>query len=401
MAARRPRRALVAGVAAVVVVALAGGLVAAGLRDGDSPAPGPPDTTGAGGRPAGEARGGPSVLLVWTADALDPGVVSAATADPAVTAMSVVRGDPVDLVRSRTAEGTPVDEPAAGWSIPLDALAIDPAGHAELVPPADQRAVAALGDGEALLGETSARLRGLGPGGVIELAGGQSVTVAAVVSDDAVAGAELVVDRATGERLGVLTDRYAVLAYEGDRSELEQRLQSELTTASAVRFRGPSETRFLRSGDAVLPQSRIKERFGEFAYRPGPGDSLTLEPGWERVHLADVDLPLVGAARCHREVADVLARALAEVEDAGLAEAIGPEGLLGCWTPRTIRGTDVVSRHAWGVAVDLDVGDPETGLLSPEERQLATIFRRWGFTEGSSWLDPDPGHLEFVSRPVR
>jgi hypothetical protein len=27
------------------------------------------------------------------------------------------------------------------------------------------------------------------------------------------------------------------------------------------------------------------------------------------------------------------------------------------------------------------------------------VFARWGFTEGSHWLVPDPGHFEYLSPP--
>jgi hypothetical protein len=399
--------AVLAVAAAAVAGVVAGATLMAGVQDAGSrtdppsisespPGPTAPDT--ATTVPATEP--GPRVLLAWTPSGLDPGLAAAASADPAVSATSVVRGATIDLVGSRDAAGATVDDPAPGWAIPLDAVAVDPAAHAGFVSVADREAIAGLGDGEALLGTTSARLRRLGPGGVLDLAGGHSVTVAAVVSDSAVGGAEIAVDRATGERLGVATDRYVLSAYDGDRPALEQRLRAALTTATAVRFRGPGETPFLRNGDAVLPQAHIKDRFGEFAYRRvGPGDEFEQDPGWQAEHLVRVDLPVIGPARCHRLVVDALAGALAEVADANLAGLIGPDGFAGCWNPRTTRGGSSISRHAWGVAVDLNTGDNPTGLASVQDPRLVAIFGRWGFTEGSGWLVPDAGHFEYVAPP--
>ena len=200
--------------------------------------------------------------------------------------------------------------------------------------------------------------------------------------------------------LRALAARGVLVGHDGDRPAVEQRLRSALTTASAVRFRGPGETPFLRNGDAVLPQAHIKDRVGEFAYRRiGPGDEFEQDPAWQAEHLVRVDLPVIGPARCHRLVVDALAGALAEVASANLAGLIGPDGFAGCWNPRTTRGGSGISRHAWGVAVDINTGDNPTGLASVQDPRLVTAFGRWGFTEGSGWLVPDAGHFEYVAPP--
>jgi D-alanyl-D-alanine carboxypeptidase len=368
-----------------------------------------PPETGTAPTPSNEAAPTPDVLLAWTPLGLDPGLVAAATGDAQVSATSVVRGGALDLVGSRTAGGAAVDAPANGWAIPLDAIAVDPAAHAGFASGTDRAALAGLGPGNALLGATSAELRRLGPGDTIELAGGLTVTVSGVVSDSAVGGAELVLDTATGERAGLTTDRYVLAAYDGDRATLEQRLRSALAEDSAVRFRGPGETPYLRNGDAVLPQVLIKQRFGEFAYRRGgtgssagtdtSTDEFEQDARWQAENLVSVDLPIIGRARCHRAVVEALAGALGEVVDANLAGLVDPEGFAGCWNARTTRAGNAISRHAWGVAVDLNFGANPTGLASVQDPRLVTIFGRWGFTEGSGWLVPDAGHFEYVSPP--
>jgi hypothetical protein len=424
-AVRRAGDLVAVGSAAAVGVLL-GAVAMAGVQDArsgpDGPAPDPDQAAARGSFAASPApapasaeaadrwgghRGhdepplpaAPAVLLAWTPGGLDQGLAAAATADPAVGATSVVRGGVVDLVASRDPTGGAVDDPAPGWAIPLDAVAVDPAAHAGFVSVADRATVAALRDGQALLGATSAELRRLGPGSVVDLAGGTSVTVAGVVSDAAIGGAEMAVDRPTGERLGLGVDRYVLAAYGGERAPLEGRLRSSLPAGAAVRFRGPGETPFLRNGDAVLPQVLIKQRFGEFAYRPGAGDGFDQDPAWQDRNLVTVDLPIIGQARCHRGVADALAGALGEVASANLASLIDRDGFAGCWNARTTRAGTSVSRHAWGVAVDLNFGANPTGLASVQDPRLVAIFRRWGFTDGSGWLVPDAGHFEYVSPP--
>jgi hypothetical protein len=342
----------------------------------------------------------PAVLLAWTPASLDPGLAAAAAADPAVRATSVVAGGVVDLVASRDAGGAPVDALDGGWAFPLDAVAIDPAAHAEFAGLADRAALAGLVPGQALLGRTSADLRRLGPGGVLRIAGGLELTVAAVVDDTAIGGAELAVDRATGGELGLTTPRFLLAAYTGDRAAIEARWRAALTGGDAVRFRGPGETPFLRHGDAVLPQAMIKARFGEFAYRPGAGDQVEQDPAWQQANLVQVDLPIIGRARCHRDVMGALAGALGEVERSGLAPLVDPAGFAGCWNARRARGGTALSRHAWGVAVDLNAGANPTGFASVQDPRLLDIFTRWGFTEGSGWLVPDAGHFEYLAPPT-
>ena len=96
---------------------------------------------------------------------------------------------------------------------------------------------------------------------------------------------------------------------------------------------------------------------------------------------------------------DALTGALDEVAGRSLAGLIDPDGFAGCWNPRTTRAGTTISRHAWGVAVDLNFGQNPTGLTSVQDPRLLEIFARWGFADGSRWLIPDAGHFEYVAPP--
>ena len=358
------------------------------------PAPSPPVT---------EAPTAPAVLLAWSRSGagrgLDPGLEPAAAALPGVSGTSLVRAGGLDLVASRDMEGRPVDALAPGWAIPLDAAAIDPARHAGFVPIGDRAAIRGLRPGDAVLGRTSAELRRLSVGGVIDVAGGGSVVVSAIVEDASIGGAELAVDVVTGGRLGLTTPRYLLVAYSGDRPALEDRLREALRPGTVVRFRGPGETPYLRHADAVLPQAQIKARFGEFSYRAGRGGGFEQDPRWQAENIVTRRVPILGTVRCHRGIVDALAGALTEIERAGLAGLLEQAGYDGCFNPRFVAGSDSVSRHAWGVAFDMGFSSNPTGLESVQDPRLVEIFRRWGFTSGDSWLVPDAGHFEFVAPP--
>jgi hypothetical protein len=360
-------------------------------------APASPPTTAESAAPV------PSVLLAWSRSGagrgLDPGLEPAAAALANVNATSLVRAGGLDLVGSHDMERTRVDTLSPGWAIPLDAAAVDPARHADFVPIADRAAIAGLRPGEALLGRTSAELRRLTVGGVIELSGGQSVVVSAVVEDVSIGGAEVAVDVPTGERLGLTTPRYLLVAYRGDRPALEDQLRAAIAPGTVVRFRGPGETPYLRHADAVLPQAQIKARFGEFSYRAGAGGGFEQDPGWRAENIVTRPVPILGSVRCHRGIVDALVGALTEIEKAGLAGLVDHAGYDGCFNPRFVAGSDSVSRHAWGVAFDMGFRSNPTGQESVQDPRLVEIFRRWGFTSGDSWLVPDAGHFEFVAPP--
>jgi hypothetical protein len=403
--------------AVIIGAALAGGALGGGVMlaiqgtDSEPEDPAPPLRASAERTPRTSAttttaqpESVPSVLLAWSRNGdqrgLDPGLEPAAAAAPNVGATSLVRAGNLDLVGSRSVEGAPVDDLAPGWAIPLDAIAVDPARHAEFVPIADRAALSTLGAGEAVLGRTSADLRRLGPGGVIELADGQVVVVSGVVEDASIGGSELAVDVATGARLGLASPRYVLVAYDGDRPALEDRLRAALAPGTVVRFRGPGETPYLRHADAVLPQAQIKARFGEYSYRPTGGGGIEPDPAWESESVVTREVPLLGTVRCHRGIVDALVGALTEIERVGLAALVEQAGYDGCFVPRFVAGTDSMSRHAWGAAFDIGFSTNPTGVESAQDPRLVEIFRRWGFTSGDSWLIPDAGHFEFIGVPL-
>src|SRR5206468_11509545 len=85
---------------------------------------------------------------------------------------------------------------------------------APFLPPADRGVVLALAAGQGVLGESSAKLRGLGPGAVLRF-GDVDVTVAAILPDELVGAHALFVSLAVERRIGVTHDRYALLQPRG------------------------------------------------------------------------------------------------------------------------------------------------------------------------------------------
>jgi hypothetical protein len=59
-----------------------------------------------------------------------------------------------------------------------------------------------------------------------------------------------------------------------------------------------------------------------------------------------------------------------------------------------------LSRHAWGVAIDLNFGENSTGAADLQDPRLVEVMERWGFTWGGRWLVPDPAHFEYVAPAI-
>jgi hypothetical protein len=227
------------------------------------------------------------------------------------------------------------------------------------------------------------------------------VTVTGIVDDAAVGGAELVVDAAEGARQGVAVERYLLVRHRTPRAATERAIRGVLPAGRAVRFRAPGETPFLRDGDAVLPQALIKDRFGEFAHRGAAGRAVEQDPAWVADNIITAEVPILGRVRCHRAFVTAFAGALGELQDEGLAYLVDRPSYAGCWAPRLVDVGQPLSRHAWGAAFDINVLKNTAGRGSAQDPRLVAVMRRWGFTFGGSWLDPDPAHFEYLRPPAR
>jgi hypothetical protein len=220
-----------------------------------------------------------------------------------------------------------------------------------------------------------------------------------VVDDTAVGAAELVVATSEGPAVGITTPRFLLAGYTGERAATEQAIEG-LLPGTPVRFRSPDEARFLRHADLVLPQAVVKERFGEFAYAPGTDRFVAVDPAYEETYVVTATVPILGVVTCHRDVIPALEGALRELEERGLASLVDPTGYQGCFVPSVIPGSGGLSRHSWGIAIDVNFRPNPTGLPSYADPQLVEVMERWGFISGAKFLEVDPGHFEYVRPPA-
>jgi len=357
------------------------------------PSPSPTDASQATTMPK-EPPPSDEVLLVWTPGGLPSGFGEAVDALEGVVGVTIVRSDLIHIVSS-----TPSSDLAPGFVIPLEVMGFDSDTYQAFIAKKDAGLFGTLGANEILLGATSARLRGLQDGDVITLEDGRSLTVAGIVDDVLIGAAEGAVRVRDADQLGVTTERYLLIRHQSSRVTVEMAVRSLLGRDTAVRVRSPGETPVLRHGDAVLPQVLIKEQFGEFAYRPDGNGGFEVDGEWLEANIVTVDVPLLGPVTCHRNLISALIGAMTELEESNLGFLVATEGSQGCFNPRFIANRRDISRHAWGAAVDINIGTNPAGVESAQDPRLLAVMERWGFTSGHDWLIPDPGHFEYL-RPA-
>jgi hypothetical protein len=158
----------------------------------------------------------------------------------------------------------------------------------------------------------------------------------------------------------------------------------------------------------------VETTFGRFAWKDDPAKrgAIQILGEWERRNIVSVIPPCelrdgrgraLSAIRCHRLIAAALSRALEDLKQRNLCHLINTFD--GCFVPRHM-GWDPnrpLSRHAWGIAVDVNARLFPYGSEAKQNPRLIEAFARQGFAWGGDWRTPDPMHFEVVdlAQPAR
>lgn len=342
----------------------------------------------------------PPTLVMWARGGLPPTVASRAARLPGVVVATHLRAATLGLVGARQADGTAVTDLDNGYRIPVEVVAVAPRSAARtLAEGTDRQALDQLRPGEVLLSATSAARRGLAEGGHLELTGGTRLRVAGVVSEGTLGGTEVIAHAADARALGVEHEGSLLLAHDGGRDPgFTDRLEALAPDGTPVRVVGARPDEEPRRGSLVLDLTEVKARFGEFAFRDdSPDREIYVERAWLRDAITVEEVPILGRVQCHRDIFDDLRRALQAVVDAGLASQIDPSEYGGCYHPRRIgAGSENLSRHSWGIAIDINVDFSEPGMGPPPDPRVIQAFADAGFQWGGLFLSPDNHHFEWV-----
>jgi hypothetical protein len=387
-------------IAAALAGAVAGAALMLAVPISGVPSEPVPRTTSPPPRVVGNAP--VRTLLAWSPSGLPAGYARAVRGLPSVRRAADVYSGFAWLTGWRGATG-PGRKPPAGLAVPLEVAAVDVTEYRAFLPPADRSALAGLEDGGALLGQTGAELRRVGPGGTLTF-GAVTLRVRGILDDELIGAHEVLVSRSSGSRLGIVRPRYLLVAPRPSvpRRRVEAVLRAALPPGTRLRVRAPGETPVFRHGDAVLPSLALKETFGEFAAEP-TGGFLRIEERWVAQNIRTARVPRLGTVRCHRRILPMLRGALQELANRGLAGLIDPGQYGGCYSPRFLNRNPAagLSHHAWGVALDLNVAQNPYGAEPRMDRRVVEVFERWGFTWGGRWLVPDAMHFEFMGFPAK
>jgi hypothetical protein len=346
----------------------------------------------------------PAYLTVWQAGGMSPATLEAVRVAAAVeNAHLAIRRSGSLRLMGVTRGPVDVQRPDEGFGYPMASLAVEMED-----PSLDPAAAAALGPTTVVMSERSAALRGARVGDVLEMEGWNRQVIAleigAVLPDEAVGWYEIVLSDHTAAQLGF--DRPASAVVWGGRLRQVPSTVRWLSAAPTVRIGSPSNP--IVFTDATLPTVMVKERFGEFAFRPtGVADGIEIEAAWLDANIVDVNLDGLGPFRCNRAVVPYIRAAVSELERTGLmAEVDYTDFQLagGCFNPRMMRGSDqgfALSRHAWGIAIDFNPSTNRFGGETNLTPAFGDVLRRWGFSWGATWTIPDGMHFEWVRTPEK
>ena len=98
----------------------------------------------------------------------------------------------------------------------------------------------------------------------------------------------------------------------------------------------------------------------------------------------------VTSVRCHETMREPLLEALQCLKNNNWAKHLKLYN--GCYVYRNIAGTDRLSNHAYGKAIDINA-------FTDQSPEVVTCFKEAGFTWGGDWKTAyDPMHFEYTKK---
>jgi hypothetical protein len=154
----------------------------------------------------------------------------------------------------------------------------------------------------------------------------------------------------------------------------------------------------------MLSDQQIRAKYGQ----PGDLDNFVVIDLPYPMRIAWDTKAVVKRMQCHKLAGEPFKRVFADLlAHYGLAELqrLGIDLFGGCVNVRKMRGsTTRWSRHAWGIAIDLDPARnglktkwPQSQFAKPEYKALMDIFRKHGFINYGEVRGNDTMHWELAS----
>ena len=310
---------------------------------------------------------------------------------------------PTISLTAQTRAGKDVFRLGEGWRIPM-ATMVAPTSYVRAT--GGEAMAEIVARGQVLMGETAAKVRRAQVGDVLILRDRKfwmhPFAIGAIVADEFVNSGDLFMSSSAAASLGEMpVSQIAVTDIVSPASVLAGLKKKGITIGTEYRLRTSWDR---KSPDSTLGTATAKKLLGEFSYRPTVGSSILVAGSWTssniawKMRYADIKL----GNNCHRLVVDAIQGALTEIKNAGLSRFVDTRNSNrygGCFVGRYNRlagNFGAPSRHAWGMAIDINTDTNPQGGVPQMNCAVVRIFRKWGFAWGGNFWPADGMHFEYV-----
>jgi hypothetical protein len=225
--------------------------------------------------------------------------------------------------------------------------------------------------------------------------GRKSLKIGGVATNGSPSLAGALMSMEQAERLGLGKPRLLVVGV-GKDANIAAVIKELGTVLPGVKF----ESMLPPSGRTFFTGTSAQKAIGTFSFTVNPDGTINQDRKWVNSHLASERMPIIGSVRCHKVMLPQLRAALEDIQSQGLSHLLKPEQAGRCYQPRFVEKDPVnhaLSKHAWGLAIDLNVYDNPEGSKPKMDPQIVAIFEKWGFRWGGRWTKPDGMHFELAA----
>ena len=310
---------------------------------------------------------------------------------------------PTISLTAQTRAGKDVFRLGEGWRIPM-ATMVAPTSYVRAT--GGEAMAEIVARGQVLMGETAAKVRRAQVGDVLILRDRKfwmhPFTIGAIVADEFVNSGDLFMSSSAAASLGGMpVSQIAITDIVSPATVLAGLKKKGITIGAEYRLRTSWDR---ENPDGTLGIASTKKLLGEFSYRPTVGSSILVAGSWTssniawKIRYADIKL----GNNCHRIVARAIQSALTQIKRAGLSRYVDTQNSNrygGCFVGRYNRlggNFGAPSRHAWGMAIDINTDTNPLGGVPQMNCAVVRIFRKWGFAWGGNFWPADGMHFEYV-----
>ena len=309
----------------------------------------------------------------------------------------------VQRIDSTTLKKTVVQKVLKGYQVPMSTTVQDIEVVRNLM---SLQAAEALQANTIVMGRSSAIIRGARIGDIVTLLDirdkQHEFVIGNIAEDNLVGEADLLLSPRQADMLGAkMITRYTIIGFTNVTA-----LENAIRTAG---FRDGNAFHIRKTWDAPNPDATrglaaTKRMVGEFAYKVSELGKVLLEGGWPQKFISprtvfdDIGIK----AACNVNVRVAIQGALSEVRRQGLSRYVdvgNTNAYGGCFYPRYNRlagKLGYLSRHSWGMALDMNTSVNGQGVVPRMDCRIVRIFRHWGFAWGGNFTPSDGMHFEYV-----